>query len=552
MIPRMLILPAAALAVGLLSPAHAALELDRLGSYESRVFDESATEIAAYDSSTRQVYVTNGNEDTVDIIDLTDPSAPAKTGSLRFDALPGHPGEFASNSVSLARGILAVSLEAPETGQRGLIAFYRACRPLADCAEPLALVPAGFLPDAVAFSPDGTKVLSANEGEASEVEDGAGLPAINPPGSFTLVEVAHRPFRVLRTTQLSLGAFEPGGAKALGPDMATISAPRSARGAPYVRIHPQAPSVAADLEPEYVTFSPDGTLAYGTLQENNAVAVIDIRTREVDRLLPLGWKNHANPRNALDANKNDGIARLETQPFHGLFLPDAIAAYSVAGVPFLVTANEGDARDPADFGDYGDEIALGEIDLDDAVFPQEDELRDGEGLGDKNVSRIDGDLDGDGQYEEIVIFGARSFSIWDARQGNLVFDSGSALEQITAEALPGHFNASNDDNSLDDRSDNKGPEPEALALGTLEGRTYAFIGLERVSGIVVYDISNPHRPQFVTYRNDRDFSLPVEEQEDLGPEGIVFVPAAHSPNGDPLLLVSSEVSGSLTVYGIRH
>lgn len=547
-----LLLLTAALAAATFGPASAALQLDRLGSYESRVFDESATEIAAYDPSTQQVYVTNGKDDTVDVIDLSDPSAPARTGSLQFDALPGHPGAYASNSVSLARGILAVSLEAPATGQRGLIAFYRACRPVTDCADPLAIVPAGYLPDAVAFSPEGTKVLSANEGEAAEVADGENLPAINPPGSLTLVEVAHRPFRVVRTTQLSFDAFEPGGSKALGPDMATISAPRSATGAPYVRIHPQAPSVAADLEPEYVTFAPDGTLAYATLQENNAIAVLDVRSRMIDRLLPLGWKNHANPRNALDANKNDGVARLETQPFYGLFLPDAIAAYSVDGVPILVTANEGDARDPADFGDYGDEISLEDIDLDDSVFPHEEELRDGDGLGDKNVSRIDGDLDGDGQYEEIVIFGARSFSLWDGRNGNLVFDSGSAFEEVTAAALPGHFNASNDDNSLDDRSDNKGPEPEALALGTLDGRTYAFIGLERVSGIMVYDITNPHRPQFVTYRNDRDFSLPVEEQEDLGPEGIVFVPAAHSPNDQPLLLVSSEVSGSLTVYGIRN
>ncbi|MEO1654025.1 MAG: CHRD domain-containing protein, partial [Bacteroidota bacterium] len=158
-------------------------------------------------------------------------------------------------------------------------------------------------------------------------------------------------------------------------------------------------------------------------------------------------------------------------------------------------------------------------------------------------------------YNEIFSFGSRSFTIWDAT-GNLVYDSGAELEQITAAAFPADFNANNDENdSFESRSDNKGPEPEGVVTGVINGRTYSFLGLERIGGITVHDVTDPTAPKFIQYINNRDFSVAdveadLEAAGDLGPEGLVFISAEDSPNGQSLLVVTNEVSGSVSVYGI--
>ncbi|MFM7576255.1 MAG: choice-of-anchor I domain-containing protein, partial [Microcystaceae cyanobacterium] len=135
----------------------------------------------------------------------------------------------------------------------------------------------------------------------------------------------------------------------------------------------------------------------------------------------------------------------------------------------------------------------------------------------------------------------------------LVYDSGDDFEQITGTFFPDYFNASNSNNNFDNRSDDKGPEPEGLVLGEIEGRSYAFIGLERIGGVMVYDVSNPQTPQFVQYLNNRNFSVATNSPEagDLGPEGLTFIKAEESPNGKALLVVANEVSGTTTIYEIN-
>jgi len=231
-----------------------------------------------------------------------------------------------------------------------------------------------------------------------------------------------------------------------------------------------------------------------------------------------------------------------------MYMPDAIAAYSADGETYLVTANEGDARD---YDGYGEEERLGDLVLDAAVFPNAAELQRDEALGRLRVSTVSVDQDGNGLVDRIAAFGARSFTIWDTA-GNVVFDSGSALERITAEVLPEFFNSSGENETSDERSDDKGPEPEALALGELGGRVYAFVGLERIGGILVWDITDPRSPFYVTYVNNRDFTAASESAGDLAPEGIVFVPAEESPIGEPLLLVANELSGTTTVWRIEE
>lgn len=533
------------------------ISMTRLGSYESGIYEGSATEIPAYDAATQRVFVTNAHDDSVDVIDLSDPSAPVKIGSLSFADIDGQ--AYSPNSVACKNGTVAVALQADTVYETGIVAFYDAALSFSEGAvAPIATVDAGYLPDMLTFTPDGLKVLVANEGEASDNLVGGGTPDFNPEGSVTIIPINGAGATVTPSSpiQLDFALFEPGGALELGASLAEIKAPVDLSSTAKVRIHPNAASVAQDLEPEYIAIAPDGSTAYVGLQENNAILSIDLATDTITGIFPLGAKDHSRLVNALDAEKNDDAANIVPQPFFGLYMPDAMSAYTVNGQTYIVTANEGDGRDPGDFGDYpgsglGDEMDLQDVNLDASIFPNRDVLTDGSGLGDVATFAFGGDLDNDGDVDQIQIAGARSFSIWNASTGELVFDSGGDFERITAQYLPEHFNASNDDNGIDDRSDNKGPEPEAVQLAEIGGRQIAFIGLERVSGVMIYDITDPSSPLFIDYINDRDFTVDPDESSDVGPEGFAFVPAADSPNGHALLLVASEVSGSLTAYQIE-
>jgi hypothetical protein len=233
-------------------------------------------------------------------------------------------------------------------------------------------------------------------------------------------------------------------------------------------------------------------------------------------------------------------------------MPDAIGSFRARGRTYFITANEGDSRQDWPGGE--EEARVKDLKLDPVAFPDPDpstsknELQNDEQLGRLKVTTTLGDANGDGRYEALYAFGTRSFSIWDSN-GNQVFDSGSELERITALALPEHFNAGHDDPAFDSRSDDKGPEPESVAIGEINGHTYAFIGMERIGGVVVYDVTDPAAPVFLDYLNTRDFGSP--EGGDLGPEGLEFISARESPNGRPLLLVSSEISGTVSTYALE-
>lgn len=254
-------------------------------------------------------------------------------------------------------------------------------------------------------------------------------------------------------------------------------------------------------------------------------------------------------RTSLDASDRDEGIRVRNWPVLGMYQPDAISAFQVAGQDFLVLANEGDARD---YDGFAEEERIKDLDLDASVFSNGDSLQLDEQIGRLNVTTTEGDLDGDGDYEALYAFGARSISVRKA-DGTLVWDSGDLLERITAEAHPLHFNSTNDENdTFDTRSDNKGPEPEGVVTGVVDNRTYAFVGLERDSGIAVFDVTDPAAPSFVQYLTTRDFDgdPAAGSAGDLGPEGLVFVPAGQSPNNQALLIVSYEISGSVRIFQI--
>ncbi|MFL1406698.1 choice-of-anchor I family protein [Marinobacter sp. M1N3S26] len=499
------------------------LSLEPIGQHQTGVFDESAAEVVAHDPRNQRIFKVNAAATTVDVLDINDPTNPTLMSTIDASALGA-----SANSVAVHKGLVAVAIEAEDKQAPGLVAFYDAVD-----LSLINTVTVGALPDMVTFTPNGRYALVANEGEPNDDY------TVDPEGSVSVIDLRH-------------GATN---ASVRTADFTRFNGMEDELRARGVRLFGPNASTAQDLEPEYITVSGNSRFAWVSLQEANALALVDIRRARVLEIQPLGTKDHSLHGNELDAsNRDDGI-NITNWPVQGMYMPDAIDSYRFFGRTYVVTANEGDARD---YDGYSEETRVKDLTLDPEVFPNAEELQDDANLGRLKTTTANGDTDGDGDMDVIYSYGARSFSIRDAR-GNLVFDSGADFEMITAELLQDDFNSNNDENdSFDARSDDKGPEPEGVTLGRIWGHTYAFIGLERVGGIMVYDITNPYRVRFVNYINNRDFSVDAELPDDsvnplvgdLGPEDLVFIPAYQSPNRRPLLVVGNEVSGTTTVFQV--
>ena len=513
------------------------IRLNPIGEYTTGVFDESAAEIPAYDPETQRLFVVNGNDATVDVLDLSDPSNPTFIKALDITPYGDTP-----NSVAVKDGIVAVAIAAETAQDPGKVAFFEANNGF------ISQVTVGALPDMLTFTPDGTKVLVANEGEPSDDYTN------DPEGSISVIDISGGVANLTDADVTTAGftdfndqkeALTEAGVRIFGSDVSTEDPDDTV-------------SVAQDLEPEYIAVTSDSQTAFVSLQENNALAKIDINASEVTDILPLGFKDYSTNPNALDPSDEDGEINIRNAPVLGMYQPDSIAAYEADGETYIVTANEGDAREYIVEDEEGnetetfvEEARVEDLNLDLEAFPNAEALQQEENLGRLKVTTTRGDTDGDGEFEELYAFGGRSFSIFDT-EGNLVFDSGSDLERITAEQIPNFFNSDNDENSFDTRSDDKGPEPEGVVTGTVGDRNYAFIGLERIGGIIVYDITEPTSAEFVQYINTRDFEGDLEAGTagNVGPEGLEFIAAEDSPTGIPLLAVAYEVSGSTGIFEI--
>ncbi|MEA5616939.1 choice-of-anchor I family protein [Cronbergia sp. UHCC 0137] len=462
-------------------------------------FTGDGAEITAYDPVSQRLFVVDGSA-SIQILDFSDPTNLTAISSIDLSAYGS-----SANSVAVKNGIVAIAVEATDANDPGKVVFYNTAGTLIND------VTVGVLPDMVVFSPDGTKVLTANEGQPTDTSD--------PVGSVSIIDVSQGAANATVSTA-SFTSFD-------GQEETLRS-----QG---VRIFPDK-IFSEDAEPEYITFSNDGTKAWVTLQENNAVAVVDVATATVIDIVPLGLVDHSLPGNELDASDRDGTINIQNWPVFGMFMPDAIASYAANGRTYYITANEGDARD--------EDARVSSLNLDSTAFPNAATLQQDANLGRLTVSTIDGDTDGDGDYDQIFAYGTRSFTIWDD-QGNRVYDSGSAFEKITAQQVPWIFNGNGEDPEagFDNRSDNKGPEPEGVTIGVINNRTYAFIGLERIGGVMIYDVTNPENPQFIEYS--------PAQPGDVAPEGLVFIPSEDSPNGKNLLVLSNEVSKTVTVYEVN-
>jgi 2',3'-cyclic-nucleotide 2'-phosphodiesterase/3'-nucleotidase/5'-nucleotidase len=479
------------------------------------VFDQSAAEIVAFNPANDSLYVVNGDTDSIDVLDLSDPTDPTPVNSFNVNLPGGSP-----NSLAIKDNFIAVAVANDPQTDNGVVEIFTADGTFVTSYE------VGALPDMVTFSLDGSYILTANEGEP----DGG----IDPEGSVSIIDITNGIENGIVNTA-DFNAFD-----------GMEDALRNGSVKNGVRIFP-GKTVSEDVEPEYITFSADGTMAYVALQENNALAIVDIATATVTDIKPLGVIDHSLPGNGIDASDEDGVINIANYPVYGMFMPDGIATIPFDGQTFIVTANEGDDR--------GEDDRVGDLILDPIAFPDAATLQLDENLGRLGVSTIDGDTDlaPDGDFDELFSYGTRSFSIFD-ESGNLVFDSGDQFEQITAVDFPANFNASNDDNEFDNRSDNKGPEPEGVVVAKVGFSYFAFVGLERIGGVAAFDVTDPFNVEFKQYINPRDFSQDPETDfpgaGDLGPEGLTFISAEDSPNNNNLLVVANEVSGSTSIYEI--
>ncbi len=558
-----------------IEPTPETIKLSVLGHYKTNIFAESAAEIPAYDAASKQLFVVNAQKGLVDVLDASKPEQPIHIAEL---SARDYLADSEVNSVAVHNGIVAIAVQAKNKTDAGLVVFFNA-KDLSFMSK----VAVGSLPDMLTFSPNGKTVLVANEAEPNDDY------SIDPEGSVSIIDIQD-----IKQPKASIADF-----RAWNSQKADLMA----KG---VRIFGPNATVAQDLEPEYITISGDSKTAWVTLQENNAIARIDIAQQKVTDIYPLGYKDHGVMGNELDVSDRDSKIDIKTWTgLVGMYQPDSITNYQVNGQTYLVTANEGDSREWLKDEDayFAGNLAQGYVEnirmkhlfnskgfnaegdypahlqkiangvkgakLNPVTFAycgatatEAGDCRKDGNLGRLNIAwnmgyqtNADGSpkLDANGRltYDKLYAYGARSFSIWNT-QGQLVWDSGSEFEKKVAELFPTYFNSDHEAVSLDDRSDNKGPEPEGITLGTIGAKTFAFIGLERMSGVMVYDITTPMQPKFVEYFTTRNFvETDSAKQGDLGPEGLIFIAAKDSPNGKPLLVVGNEVSGSTAIYQVN-
>ena len=526
----------------------AALNLTQIARYSAGQYnvDGGVMEIVAYNQATEWAYAINGQSGKLAAIPLAGLTAGAHVEALTGTEIDVKAlveaedstfqyGDMTSVAISPDSTTLAAALQAQGSNDAGRVALFTCEEDGTLTLE--ALVETGAQPDMVTFAGDGV-VLTADEGEPRE---GYGENIADPKGSVTVVDVEAQ-----ESTVVDFSAFDSQRDQ-LAEDGIVLK-----KGS--------APSV--DLEPEYIAVS--GGKAYVTLQENNAIAVLDIESQAFEGVYSAGFEDHSTT--AIDLDKKDDAYDPQTyESLLGIRMPDGIAAFTVEGATYLVTANEGDARewgdedqgtfylseDERDFGEEGVTSPTGAI------------TAENSGLEGKVVFFKTEDFDGL-DPEKDYVFGGRSFTVFQATENGLeeVFTSGDDFEALTAQYVPEYFNASNDNAVLDDRSGKKGPEAESVTVGTVDGKTYAFVALERTGGVMVYDVTDPEAITFVNYVNTRDFGTTVEGSEeyedgeldkwvtggDVAPEGLLFLDAASSPNGEPMLLAACEVSGTVAVY----
>ncbi len=457
--------------------------------------DLGAAEISAFDPATNKLFVVNNSagNNRIDVVDFSDPTQPQFLRSISVAPYGG-----LVNSVDVKDGLLAAAIEAvPKTNAGKVVVFNTA-----DESEE-KVIPVGSLPDMVVFSPDGKYILTANEGEPNADY------SVDPFGTVSIIDLKDN----YAVTTLDFSSFA---------DMEEELKNKGLR-----KFGPGA-SFAQDMEPEYISIAADSRTAWVTLQENNAIAKIDLQGKVITTIFPLGFKNYNLAENAIDPSDRPlGTVSFNPWPVYGIYMPDAIAVLEDnKGIPYLFTANEGDAREYSTFAEET-RVSSSSVILNPALFPDAATLKLPENLGRLNITSTLGKNAITNNYDALYSFGARSFSVWNGNTGDILFDSKNELD-IKA-SLAGFYD--------DDRSDSKGAEPEGITIGEVNKTQLAFVVMERADAVAIYDVSDPLQPQFLQILATGD-----------APEGVLFISGKDSPNKRSLLVVSSENDGKISVY----
>lgn len=587
-------------------PTPASLSLSLLGRFSTNQFEESAAEITAYDAVGQRVFVVNAQKGAVDVLDVSQPGTPVFLEELSVtDLVPG----ATVNSVALHGNLMALAVEAAVKTDDGYVALYNL-----DDLTRISHVQVGALPDMLTFTPDGRHVLVANEGEPSDDYQ------IDPEGSISIVDVTDLANPTVETAGFSafngqedalrasgVRIYGPGASAAqdFEPEYIAVSADSRTAWAilqennAFARIDIASATVTDILPLGYKDIGEDGN----GIDASDEDDVINIRTFAGVKGMYLPDAIAAYDVNGatyiVSANEGDARAWGEDNNAYWGTSNDCSDADPSQGfveelrVKHLVHSNGFARRCGDDMPPQLISLAAGAL-LNPDVFGycgatagNAGDCRADDVLGRLNISWVMGyrqnpdgtpvmfnsagevDVDGDRiMYDELYAYGGRSFSIWDA-DGQQVWDSGDAFEQYLAsdDCMVGpersipckhYFNSGhNEGDAFDSRSDAKGPEPEGVAVGRIGDKTFAFIGLERMGGVFVYDITDPQAPAFVDYFNSRENWTTDPEGSlsivgDLGPEGLTFVPASQSPNGEALLVIGNEVSGSTSIFQINQ
>ncbi|WP_175622466.1 choice-of-anchor I family protein [Chryseobacterium schmidteae] len=496
------------------------ISLNYIGSFDPSGNNNSSTEIVVHDPATQRLFTISSLTDVFDIINFSNPLVPSVINTINMAPYGG------ITSIAVKNGIIAVASPNGTNPQgNGSVVFFDIN------GNFLKQVNVGVLPDMVAFTPDGTKVMTANEGEPNDAY------TVDPEGSISIINIPSLTvagIQALTQSNVTTLAFTQ-----FNGQEATLAL----TGGRKVK---STSTLAQDLEPEYITISTDSQKAWVSCQENNAIIEVDLVTNTLGNIWGLGKKDMSLPGNGFDASDNNGEILIANWPVKTYYNPDAMASFKVGNTNYLVTANEGDEKDLGGFSERTTVGANGYT-LDPTIFPNASILKASHNLGRFRVTNVNGNTDGDADFEEINALGARSFSIFNADTKQIVYDSGDQFERYIAANHPLIFNADNEANGAKTRSRAKGPEPEGITLGAIGTQTFAFITLERTGGVMVYNVTDPNNVTFVDYKHSRSTSA---FGGDNGPEGITYIPPANMNNGKGYVIVANEISGTLSMYEV--
>lgn len=513
---------------------------------ELSVFDAGSgaggAEISSYHKTSQQVYVTNGIENRIDVVSISDPENPTLVRSVSMA-----PYGDGITSVAAGKYVIAVAVTKRAT-------YAADGTPSLHNGRLVVMYPSGAIindidlgsaqPDSVTFTPDGMTALVAMEGEpicaldnfATTVDESLDYKfAADPLGGVAVVDLSNPRSAVSKLAQFS--GFRTSDFRKAGLVISKTST-----------------SAKFDFEPEFVSAA-SNDVAYVTIQEANGIAQLDVKNAKFTRIFSAGTTDLSET--AFDlSDKDKGVGPQKFNNAYALAMPDAIAAYTSGGDNYFVTANEGDDR--ADWSCFAaiDDARVKDLEVDTSVITDWETIKADDKLGRAKVNPNIGDSNGDGLYEKIFLLSNRSFSIY--KNNKRIYDSKDLIEQLQIEKfgldnINGQWDTETGEYLPQNRADDKGAEAEGVAVGMVGDRRVAVIGMERMSALLFVDITTPTAPTVISWEQVLPLETVDPKQSGLmwSPEGIYFIDAADSPNGKPLVITSYEVSGTVSIHQIE-